>query len=848
MAKDLIVGLAIGATLTSGFAAAFAGARSTLGQLGKTVEALTKRQDQALDKLTDGARRPQAEIQKLNREYERLGRTIEAMKANSLALATSLERGARLRELRGGAASDIRAGIGMGLAVGAPVVQSVRTAADLEDQVRDIAITGEMDKGQEAALTATIRQSARDWNQAQTEIARGLGIIVAGGIQDAAQLQAYTPIITKAATATRTTMDDLGSVIVAFSTNLGINASGMEGSLNMLTYASKAGQFEFKNMAKWGAQLAPMYAAFGVTGKEAVAEMSAALQIAKIGAGSADEAANNFKNFLAKITSEDTKKDFEKAGINLEGSLMRLAAQGLTPVEGMMTILQDYLKTKAPQAVNELKQAMKIEDLGQRDNAVRALAETYKLGTLFQDMQARSFILPALANLDKLKELKKETAEAGSRDLIGEDFKKRVETANEHMKRLGILFTDIGTTIGNVFLPPLVRAVETIAPLVSGFQRWAEANPAVVRWTVGLAAGLVGAWTAVALLRFGLFFSLGALNGFGTAMIVLRSGALMMTGGLQAAAGGFRLLGVAMVANPIGLVVTAIVAAVALLAVAIYKYWEPLKGWVVGFWQGLKEGAAPLAPAFAKVEAVAASVVGAMQRVWGWFSRLLEPVEDVGGAAEASGRRIGLAFAGIATSITTALQTGIGFATNFVGTVTGLFDGMLRTVGNLPQVFRTFGENLVDGLVEGIRSKITLAQDAVVGVASGVKNWFSGVLGIKSPSRVFMSFGDDIAEGAAIGISRTAPLAARAAAAMAAAAGGAAETGPAGSPGNTRLGGGPAASGGVTVHFNPSITVTAAGGNAGELQGAVVEAARMTFDELERLIRRVTADQQRRAF
>lgn len=56
------------------------------------------------------------------------------------------------------------------------------------------------------------------------------------------------------------------------------------------------GSFEIPDQVKWMQSLAPMMAGIA-SGKEAVAEIGASLQIAKIGAGSTDEAANNFKNF-----------------------------------------------------------------------------------------------------------------------------------------------------------------------------------------------------------------------------------------------------------------------------------------------------------------------------------------------------------------------------------------------------------------------------------------------------------------------------------------------------------------------------------------------------------------------
>ena len=52
------------------------------------------------------------------------------------------------------------------------------------------------------------------------------------------------PVMAKAATATRASMDDLGSVAIALKDNLKVGEEGFEGALNMLAYAGKRGQFE----------------------------------------------------------------------------------------------------------------------------------------------------------------------------------------------------------------------------------------------------------------------------------------------------------------------------------------------------------------------------------------------------------------------------------------------------------------------------------------------------------------------------------------------------------------------------------------------------------------------------
>ncbi|EPB9487735.1 phage tail tape measure protein, partial [Citrobacter farmeri] len=78
----------------------------------------------------------------------------------------------------------------------------------------------------------------------------------------------------------------------------------------------------------------------------------------------------------------------------------------------------------------------------------------------------------------------------------------------------------------------------------------------------------------------------------------------------------------------------------------------------------------------------------------------------------------------------------------------------------LPAKFTDFGSHLIDGLVNGIKNKWESLKNTVSEMGDSVSGWFAEKLGIQSPSRVFMGFGDNIAQGAAIGLQRTTPLAA----------------------------------------------------------------------------------------
>lgn len=81
-----------------------------------------------------------------------------------------------------------------------------------------------------------------------------------------------------------------------------------------------------------------------------------------------------------------------------------------------------------------------------------------------------------------------------------------------------------------------------------------------------------------------------------------------------------------------GIAFAGLVAAVAIVAALIYKYWEPIKAFFGGLWEGLKSGGAqafnellaafePLGPAFE-------TIGGWLQGIWDWFMKLLAPVES----------------------------------------------------------------------------------------------------------------------------------------------------------------------------------------------------------------------------
>ncbi len=78
------------------------------------------------------------------------------------------------------------------------------------------------------------------------------------------------------------------------------------------------------------------------------------------------------------------------------------------------------------------------------------------------------------------------------------------------------------------------------------------------------------------------------------------------------------------------------------------------------------------------------------------------------------------------------------------------------------RLFGEIGENAGDSLAEGLRSKKAAVEAAARALADGASHVIEGRFEIKSPSRVGIRWGQQIAEGVAIGLQDAKPFSAAA--------------------------------------------------------------------------------------
>ena len=262
MAKELLVSVAIGAALQGSYLAVFGNAKRTLDTLGATTAKLKQQHDQmgeamqrAMGRLSGGT------LAAINRDYEKLGRTLDALKKKQEALAANMAKGVELKNARQEHWAGMKESAATAVAVGAPFLASVKQAAKFEAGLRDISITGNLTAKEEIALGETLRQAALKTNQGHEAIMQGVNTLVAQGM-NASEAGKYAALLGKTSTATGAEMNDLAKMMFSLSNNLGIKGeANLKEALNRAAYGAKLGQFELKAMASALPSLASTFAA-----------------------------------------------------------------------------------------------------------------------------------------------------------------------------------------------------------------------------------------------------------------------------------------------------------------------------------------------------------------------------------------------------------------------------------------------------------------------------------------------------------------------------------------------------------------------------------------------------------
>ncbi len=638
--------------------------QAELSAAGVDVGDLARHEGDLSRQIEDATRR----LERQREELERTGRARRDMERMQ-------QRGEQMRRTG-------RDMIGAGVVLGAPLVAAGISAANFETTLTDIAQKADLTRRQVAAIGREFDRMGPRVAQLPANLAAGVDTLVGLGAAVPQAMQAIEPIA-RAATAYRAEIPDLANATYASLSNLQVQARDTGRTLDIMAQAGKAGAFEMRDMAQYFPALTASFNALGQRGVPAVADLAAALQITRRGAGDSASAANNLQNLLNKINTRDTIQNFRAMGVDIQRALREGAQQGRSPIE---TIVEQTIR------------------------ATRG--DLSRLSFLFGDAQVQAALRPLVQNLGDYRRIRAEALRA--QNTVEADFAERLRDTEQQYARNMARLQQLAHVVGAALLPAFNRVMESVGRVAERFAGWAQRNPELVATLAKIAAV-----TSIVLIATGsLAFAIGSLLG---PFALLRFTSIMAWQRLRLLGTGIAWLsctvaaaGAGMLANPVVLAITAIVVAIALLGYVIYRNWDRIRPVLAAIWAKLAQVfGGPLARLFAAASS-------AFSRFGALLGQILRP--------------IGAAIGFLMGKLTALWQGPFGRGVMFVLGLLGRFGMAVATV------FGTLLVRVLIGAVEalaGIFNAIGNIVDTVsallrgdfAGVWRGLKNLVSGIVG-----------------------------------------------------------------------------------------------------------------------
>lgn len=801
MASGFSLGITIGASV-GGAVAGIKSVKSSLDVLDKTVKGLAARQSLLGETLQNPLRMSRKRVGELRREYDQLGQTIAKINRKRSLVADLQQQKQAHYDRRRAIKDEFWGAAGAVAGVAFPV----KLAVEFESAMADVKKVVDFDTPKQfKEMEQDILRLTRTIPMAGTELAK---ITASGGQLGVARkdLPKFTETIAKMSVAFDMAADQAGDSMAKLANvyQIPIDQIGKLGdAVNHLSNSSPAKAGDIINTL---GRVGGVAKQFGLTEIQTTSLSNAFISLGK----TPEIAGTAINGMLTKLMTAD------KQGAKFQQALKNMGIESKD--------LKKAIKENGEQALMDfLKQVGKLP----KENQMGALVDLF--GLEYADDVA--VLVGGLETYKKSIDELKKTSKDGKPAFIGsmdKEFAARSATTANNWQIFKNSLTEIGITAGSVLLPALNQLMTTIRPIINSFADWASKNPEVVSALVHLAAGFAALKVGGLMFRFvgnelsGFMVSFRlakALLGVDWLATVIRFksgiGALARIFGVVKTAAtllgsGLMSLGRFLLMSPIGI-------ALALLGVAaymLYKNWDGVVGGAKALWQDLSNFISGV------VNSIASFFGTCWERIKAFFNS---------GIGNISAQIINWSPLGLFYQSFASVMSWFGV--------------------QLPSSFTQFGANIIQGLWNGLKSKIESVKTWFAQQAASLKQTFAGVMGIHSPSRVFRRFGGWMMEGLQIGLDKGAasPVASVANTAGRLKSSFAEHMGQMAA----RVSSGRAAfadarsslsTGGMTINYNPTI-------NAPSVNPQQIEAAlQIGLREFEAMFRRMMEDKARRAY
>ncbi|OJH31507.1 Phage-related minor tail protein [Wolbachia endosymbiont of Armadillidium vulgare] len=524
----------------------------------KAKEVYLRKRD-ALHSFNEEVRKSGRNIKSLVSDQYKLGSSIEVLKGKYGKLGSAIHSHQSFLASKAHFKSQIIETIGLGLTLAAPI----KVAVDFESAMADVAKVVEFNKETKEAdkFVKKLKEMSRTVPLSAAELAQ----IAASGGQlgiKKEDLFKFTETVAKMSTAFDMSAEQAGDSIAKLSNVYGIDVSEMEHVGNVINHLSDNTAAKAKDMVEALAIVGGTAKQFGLKFEQTSSLVNAFISLGKQPA----KAATAINALLSKLqTAEGQGKEFkaalEEMGITAEEMVQRISESG---EEALLHFFQTLKKMD-----NQERSTILMKLFGQEyQDDIALLAGSFNK---YEDA------IKLLANTEKY----------GSS--LQKEFKNRADTTANKLKLLRNAIAEVGMNLGSVMLPTLKSIAEFLQEKTRYIAEFAEKYPTLTTAIMGTVAALISLKIVAVGLGYG--FTLLGSTIFSLKANLFGVFSFLSATVFPAVVTGLRAITLAIMSNPIGLLVAGLVTGAAL----VIANWQKVKDFFSSLWKSLIE---PIGKAF----------------------------------------------------------------------------------------------------------------------------------------------------------------------------------------------------------------------------------------------------------
>lgn len=603
---------------------AFEQAKQAAGALKNQHSELLAKQQRLRDKLRESGVETKNLAQHQRRLREELAHTNSALAAQEKKLAAlnkqqQKKHAAKQTYQKGMATRDSVAGFGAsamaaGAATGMAVLAPVKAFAEAEDSAVQLKVAmmnaGGQVQAEYAPVVALAEKLGSTLPGTTAEFQDMMRILIQKGLDAKTVLGGAGEATAKLAILTKSSFADTANAISVLQDSMGVADKDMVAAADQMQRLYNVGM-KMGDIQEGFKALGPALSYVRKNGLDAVKGLAPLLAITDAAGMDAGSAGNAYNKIIRG--SVDAKKT-DKANKELAGTGIKLNfVDQAGNFAGIDNMVQQLLKI---QGLSDQKRKSVVETLFGSDKEVaEVLAALGKAGP--QGIAAMQ------AKLD---------GQASLQERIGA----QLGTLKNLWDAAGGAFTGLLVKLGESIAPAVKSATQAISEISDWMSKWAAENPGLSGTLMTIAAIVA----VVAVVLGGMSLALATIMG---PMLVANMGLTMLsTTVLPALTAATAAFGAVLMATPVGWIVAGI-AAIIVVGMALYAYWEPIKAFLGGMWDGFSAGLRGSTPLLDAIGGLINNVITIVQNLLGPLGASSESLGTAASAGAAFGTALALA-------------------------------------------------------------------------------------------------------------------------------------------------------------------------------------------------------------